>query len=68
MKKEDIPGFTPTSTKISKDLKQRGWSFVGPTTVYAFMQAMGMVNDHVDGCDWWQIVEDKRKALKRPIK
>ena len=42
--------FTPTSTAISKDLKKRGWSFVGPTTVYAFMQAMGLVNDHLDGC------------------
>lgn len=38
------------ATALSKDLKKRGWSFVGPTTVYAFMQAMGMVNDHVEGC------------------
>ena len=41
---------TPTSTALSKELKKRGWSFVGPTTVYAFMQAMGLVNDHVEGC------------------
>ena len=41
---------TPTSTSLSKDLKRRGWSFVGPTTVYAFMQAMGIVNDHLEGC------------------
>jgi DNA-3-methyladenine glycosylase I len=41
---------TPTSTALSKELKRRGWSFVGPTTVYAFMQAMGMVNDHLEGC------------------
>ena len=41
---------TPTSTELSKDLKRRGWSFVGPTTVYAFMQAMGLVNDHLEGC------------------
>ena len=41
---------TPTSTALSKDLKRRGWSFVGPTTIYAFMQAMGLVNDHVEGC------------------
>jgi DNA-3-methyladenine glycosylase I len=41
---------TPTSIALSKDLKKRGWSFVGPTTMYAFMQAMGLVNDHVDGC------------------
>ncbi len=41
---------TPESIALSKDLKKRGWSFVGPTTVYAFMQAMGLVNDHLDGC------------------
>ncbi|WP_208991114.1 DNA-3-methyladenine glycosylase I [Pseudovibrio sp. Tun.PSC04-5.I4] len=59
-------GKTDLSTTISKDLKKRGWSFVGPTTVYAFMQAMGMVNDHLEGCCCRQIVEDKRTALKRP--
>ena len=49
----EIPALTPTSTAISKDLKKRGWTFVGPTTVYAFMQAMGLVNDHLEaaGCD-----------------
>ena len=41
---------TETSTRLSKDLKKRGWSYVGPTTVYAFMQAMGLVNDHLEGC------------------
>jgi DNA-3-methyladenine glycosylase I len=41
---------SPESTALSKDLKRRGWSFVGPTTVYAFMQAMGLVNDHLSGC------------------
>jgi DNA-3-methyladenine glycosylase I len=41
---------TPTSAALSKELKRRGWSFVGPTTVYAFMQAMGLVNDHLEGC------------------
>ena len=41
---------SPASTRLSKDLKKRGWSFVGPTTVYAFMQAMGLVNDHLEGC------------------
>lgn len=41
---------TPTSTALSKELKRRGWSFVGPTTAYAFMQAMGIVNDHLEGC------------------
>ena len=41
---------SPESVAMSKDLKRRGWSFVGPTTVYAFMQAMGLVNDHLEGC------------------
>ena len=41
---------TPTSVALAKDLKKRGWSFVGPTTMYAFMQAMGLVNDHLHGC------------------
>jgi DNA-3-methyladenine glycosylase I len=41
---------TPTSIALSKDLKSRGFSFVGPTTCYAFMQAMGLVNDHIEGC------------------
>jgi DNA-3-methyladenine glycosylase I len=45
-----IAPITPTSERLSKDLKRQGWSFVGPTTVYAFMQAMGLVNDHLDGC------------------
>jgi DNA-3-methyladenine glycosylase I len=57
---------TETSTLISKELKKRGWSFVGPTTVYAFMQAMGLVNDHLEGCVCRQGVEAERKRLKRP--
>lgn len=46
----DIPASTPLSEQISKDLKKRGFNFVGPTIIYAFMQATGMVNDHVVGC------------------
>ena len=57
---------TPYSTRLSKDLKKRGWSFVGPTTAYAFMQAMGLVNDHFEGCAFRQRVEDERRALTRP--
>lgn len=57
---------TPTSTRISKELKRRGWTFVGPTTVYAFMQAMGMVNDHIEGCMCRGKIEAERKAFKRP--
>ena len=46
----EIQSVTEVSSALSKDLKKRGWSFVGPTTVYAFMQAMGLVNDHLEGC------------------
>ncbi len=59
-------GKTETSLALSKDLKKRGWSFVGPTTVYAFMQAMGMVNDHVEGCHCRKDIEKIRKAFVRP--
>lgn len=47
---KDIPAFTPLSEALSKDLKQRGFSFVGPTIIYAFMQAVGLVNDHLTHC------------------
>jgi DNA-3-methyladenine glycosylase I len=47
---EDVPAATPLAEKISKDLKKRGFTFCGPTIVYAFMQAVGMVNDHLTGC------------------
>jgi len=57
---------SPESVALSKDLKKRGWSFVGPTTVYAFMQAMGMVNDHMDGCFCRAEIEKARKTFKRP--
>jgi len=57
---------TPASTAMSKDLKKRGWSFVGPTTIYAFMQAMGLVNDHVEGCYVRDAVTRDRKRLKAP--
>ena len=57
---------TPVSIAISKELKKRGWSFVGPTTVYAFMQAMGLVNDHLDGCAFREPVEEARRLFGRP--
>lgn len=47
---EEIPASTPLSQQISKDLKKMGFSFVGPTIIYAFMQAVGMVNDHLTSC------------------
>jgi DNA-3-methyladenine glycosylase I len=57
---------TPESRALAKDLKRRGWTFVGPTTVYAFMQAMGLVNDHLDGCAIRVDAERARRTLKRP--
>lgn len=54
------------SLALSKDLKQRGWKFVGPTTVYAFMQAMGLINDHVADCVIRNKVERARKNFRRP--
>jgi DNA-3-methyladenine glycosylase I len=59
----DIPSVTTKSTELSKDLKKRGWSFVGPTTIYAFMQAMGMVNDHLAGCGVRDAAEDSRRQI-----
>lgn len=57
---------SPASVTLSKDLKKRGWSFVGPTTVYAFMQAMGLINDHVEGCAMRGEVERARADFQRP--
>jgi DNA-3-methyladenine glycosylase I len=57
---------TPESKALARDLKGRGWRFVGPTTVYAFMQAMGLVNDHLDGCEAGVAVERARARFKRP--
>ena len=57
---------TEESTQLSKDLKKLGWKFVGPTTGYAFMQAMGLVNDHYHGCFIREKVIEARKKFKRP--
>jgi len=57
---------TPESRALAKDLKKRGWRFVGPTTVYAFMQAMGLVNDHVEGCAARGPAERARAAFDLP--
>ena len=54
------------SITLSKDLKKRGWKFLGPTTVHAFMQAMGLVNDHAEACIIRERVEQARKKFKRP--
>ena len=57
---------SPEAVAMSKDLKKRGWAFVGPTTVYSFMQAMGLVNDHLEGCAACSEVERARAKFKRP--
>src|SRR5471032_809229 len=57
---------SPASVRLSKALKTRGWTFVGPTTMYAFMQAMGMVNDHLEGCACRPQIEQLRRQFKRP--
>ena len=59
-------GPSPEATAMSKDLKKRGWSFVGPTTVYSFMEAMGLVNDHMNRCDIGAQVEAERTRFRRP--
>ena len=64
--KESLPAFTHESTALAKDLKRRGWSFVGPTTVYAFMQSMGLVNDHIEGCFARAECAAERAALTGP--
>jgi DNA-3-methyladenine glycosylase I len=57
---------TPESTALSKDLRRRGWTFVGPTTMYAFMQAVGIVDDHLPGCAARARVERERRGFERP--
>lgn len=59
----EIPTTTPPSTALSKELKRTGWTFVGPTTVYAFMQAMGLVNDHLAGCHVRDECSQERRAV-----
>ncbi|MDX8392913.1 MAG: DNA-3-methyladenine glycosylase I [Mariprofundaceae bacterium] len=61
-----IPSITKTSQALSKDLKKRGWKFFGPTTAYAFMQAMGLVNDHMEGCTYHKTVADMRHQFAKP--
>lgn len=63
---EALPASTPESAAMSKDLKRRGWTFVGPTTAYAFMQSMGLVNDHIEGCFARAQCEIERAATVRP--
>jgi DNA-3-methyladenine glycosylase I len=64
----ELSAFTTTdeSRALAKDLKRRGWRFVGPTTVYAFMQSMGLVNDHMAGCDAYERAARARANFKTP--
>ncbi|MBF82683.1 MAG: DNA-3-methyladenine glycosylase I [Actinobacteria bacterium] len=66
--KESCPNrsLSTASEALSKDLKARGWSWVGPTTIYSFMQAVGMVNDHSKKCHSWEKIEDLRTKFIRP--
>ena len=59
---------TPASGRLAAALKARGWTFVGPTTMYALMQALGLVDDHVEGCATRAEVEREREALVRPVR
>jgi DNA-3-methyladenine glycosylase I len=54
------------SRDLSRELKRRGWTFVGPTTAYAFMQAMGLVDDHLEGCAARDRAERARRGFRRP--
>lgn len=64
----EIEASTPASTALAKDLKRRGWSFVGPTTAYAFMQAMGLVNDHLGGCWVRETAERSRRRAADAVR
>jgi DNA-3-methyladenine glycosylase I len=66
--RESLLAHTPESKALAKDLKRRGWSFVGPTTVYAFMQAMGLVNDHLAGCEAGAAVTEARERFTPPAR
>lgn len=57
---------SPESIALSKDLRKRGWSFVGPTTMYALTQAVGLVNDHFEGCGAWGAALDARRVFQSP--
>jgi DNA-3-methyladenine glycosylase I len=65
--KPQTASTSAASIAMSKDLKKRGWKFVGPTTVYAFMQAMGLFNDHAEGCVTRAEADKARKSFQRPI-
>ena len=61
-----LPASTPESEAASRELRRHGFRFVEPTTMYAAMQALGVVNDHLDGCRFWMVCDDERRAFTRP--
>ena len=63
---QDLPATTPESVALSRELRRRGFRFVGPTTVYAAMESLGLVNDHLADCHVRPAVEAERAALPRP--
>ncbi len=65
---DDLPSAGAVAAQVSKQLKKLGWQFVGPTTVYSFMQAMGLVNDHAGGCVVHARVARARRAFRSPAK
>ena len=62
-----LPATTPQSRALSAELRRRGFRFVGPTTLYAAMQSLGVVNDHLAGCHFRALVEDERSRFVRPL-
>ncbi len=62
----DLPAETPESKALSKQLRDRGFAFVGPTTVYSAMQAVGVVNDHLRGCHWREVADGERASFIVP--
>jgi len=64
----ELESTSPASIALSKELRKRGWTFVGPTTVHAFMQAMGLINDHAEGCAVREAVTRARQSFQRPAR
>lgn len=66
--RDEVPARTDASARLARDLKRRGFRFFGPTTAYAFMQATGMVNDHLAGCRTRRPCEEARRTFERPAR
>ncbi|BCD98199.1 DNA-3-methyladenine glycosylase I [Marinagarivorans cellulosilyticus] len=68
LEKPQSASTSKESIALAKALKKRGWKFVGPTTCYAFMQAMGLINDHAEACIYRKKVSEARKKFSKPVK